>query len=179
MGKSQGVVNCGSTFSHVAASFPMWLQVFPCGCKFSTCRIDKMKSCRHKRQDKILSPQREVGRENVNRGRKASKSHCFTRWGTPYPSRKYPADSAEEAFSEGIFSQWEKGHHNCKSRGQNASRRAVATIRQAERGRRGGRRTLEERWAAAAPATRLLPPPKPVPHQSRMRCSDDQAGGAR
>jgi len=26
----------------------------------------------------------------------------------------------------------------------------------------GGRRKLEERWAAAAPATRLLPPPKPV-----------------
>jgi len=28
--------------------FNPWLQVFPCGCKFSTCRIDKMKSCHHK-----------------------------------------------------------------------------------------------------------------------------------
>ena len=32
--------------------------------------------------------------------------------------------------------------------------------------RRGGRRKLEERWAAPAPATRLLPPPKPVPHHT-------------
>ena len=45
-------------------------------------------------------------------------------------------------------------------------------------GRRGGRRTLDERVAAAATARicktaqrRLLPPPKPVLHQSQMRSS--------
>ena len=33
----------------VGAHFPMWVQVFPCGCKFSTCTCP--------RQDGILSPQ--------------------------------------------------------------------------------------------------------------------------
>ena len=41
--------------------------------------------------------------------------------------------------------------------------------RVAENGRRGGRRTLDERVAAAATARRLLPPPKPAIHQSRLR----------
>jgi len=41
----------------------------------------------------------------------------FHPMGYDLPSRHYPADSAEEAFSEGSFSQWEKGHQNCKSGG--------------------------------------------------------------
>jgi len=55
---------CGYKFSHVGASFQlallrqdeilspqeMWVQVFPCGCKFSTCTSPtRWKSCRHKR----------------------------------------------------------------------------------------------------------------------------------
>ena len=32
----------------------------------------------------------------------------------------------------------------------------------------GGWRKLEERWAAAAPTTRLLPPPKPVRRQAHV-----------
>jgi len=31
--------------------------------------------------------------------KESSKSRCFTRWGTTYPSRKYPTDSVEGAFT--------------------------------------------------------------------------------
>jgi len=55
-----------------------------------------------------------------NRRFSSGKSPWMTfptgRWGTPYPRRNVPADSAEKAFSEGSFSQWGKGHRNCKSR---------------------------------------------------------------
>ena len=43
------------TSCRCGSSCPMWLQVFPCGCKFSTCRIDTMKSCRHKRHENLVS----------------------------------------------------------------------------------------------------------------------------
>ena len=55
------------------------------------------------------------------------------------------------------------GDGNKVLHGVDAFRRTTCSWR---RRRRGGRRTLEEHWAAAAHATRLLPPPKPVTHQS-------------
>jgi len=88
----------------------MWVRVF------NLHFPDKMKSRRHKerekpRHDEILSPQ-EIP---------ASDPRLV-------PSRKYPADSAEEPFSEGSFSQWEKGLHNCKSRGDEFYKRVGISV---------------------------------------------------
>jgi hypothetical protein len=124
---------------------PLWchrqnvLQVFPCGCKFSNLHFpDKIKSCRHKRHRHLVlswfrsggnnligrrrgiqrqgetDRQKSPWRENAARHRNRTVSSD----GEPNPSRKYPTDSAEAAFSEGSFSQWEKGHQNCKSRAE-------------------------------------------------------------
>jgi len=48
----------------------LWVHIFPCGCKFSTCRIDKMESCRHKRhRHLILSWFRAGGSDLIGRRR--------------------------------------------------------------------------------------------------------------
>ena len=115
----------------VGASFPMWVRVF------NLHFPDKMKSRRHKTYRNLTldwfrtgggdligrrrgiqrqgetDRQKSLWHENAARHRNRTVSPD----GELCPSRKYPTDSAEEPSSEGSFSQWEKGHHNCKSRG--------------------------------------------------------------
>ena len=109
---SQGHLNCG-------------LQVFPCGCEFSTCTSPtRWKSCRHKRYRHLILNwfrtgggdligrrrgiqrqgetdwQKSLWIENAARHRNRAVSPDGVR---TYLSRKYPADSAEEPSSEGSF----------------------------------------------------------------------------
>jgi len=61
----------------------LWAQAFPCGCKFSTCRRDKMKSCHHKRHDEIMWPRRTGRRRDATQERKKEKSggaRAFELW---------------------------------------------------------------------------------------------------
>jgi len=60
-----------------------------------------------------LNRQKSIRLENAARHRNRTVSPDEE----PCPSRKYPADSAEEPSSEGSFSHRKKVRHNCKSRG--------------------------------------------------------------
>ena len=120
-----------TAFSSSLISFlkpcPLWchrqngLQVFPCGCKFSNLHFsDTMK---------ILSPQELwaasflMWLQVFQLALAFDKMEILSPQDIPpsdpqlVPRRKYSTDSAGEAFPEGSFSQWEKGHQNCKSRG--------------------------------------------------------------
>ena len=71
-----------------AASFPMWVRVFPCGCEFSHVGAS-FPTC--------TSPTRWKSRRHKRRG--CTFSHVGASFQlAPYPSRKYPTDSAGEAF---------------------------------------------------------------------------------
>ena len=115
-GRRRGERNMGSR----QGCFELWPQVFPCGCEFSTC------TCL--RHDGNLVATRDT------------MNSCH-RSGTPCPSRKYPRDSAEEAFSEGSFSHWEKGHQNCKS-----LVRRLWIHRWNDRTRQSGVRSTRKNW---------------------------------
>ena len=71
-----------------AASFPMWVRVFPCGCEFSHVGAS-FPTC--------TSPTRWKSRRHKRRG--CTFSHVGASFQlAPYPSRKYPTDSAGEAL---------------------------------------------------------------------------------
>jgi len=121
-----------TAFSHVGASFPMWVRVF----QLALPRQDEILSPQETwvrvfqlalpRQDEISSPQETwvrvfpCGCEFFNL-HFPDKMEILSPQEIPasdpqlVPSRKYPTDSAEEAFSEGSFSQWEKGIKTTKA----------------------------------------------------------------
>jgi len=160
------------------------------GCKFSNLWVrvfnlhfpETMKSCRHKSyRHPILNWFRTGGgdliglRRGIQRqGETDRQKSLWTENAARHRNRDVSPDGVhpprdenipqillrsllQRAASEGSFSQWEKGHQNCTSR---ASRLWINSLPTPHEG--AGKRLRIA--LAAAPATRLLPPPKLMLH---------------